>query len=298
MYLGEIAAIITAISWSISAVVFTKASEQIKTIQLNLDRLIIAFVFITLTLILTNNKFEVNLTQVIYLSISGLIGLSIGDTFLFRSFPLIGPRLSFMMMALSPVFSTIFSLLIFKDNISFINIFGICLTIIGIISVIIFRNLNRDSQVEVFKFSIKGIMYALIASLSQAFGLMFAKFANLEHSIDSFLATDIRILAAIIFLLPLSLIFKRYELPIKFYKNKNHLLKLSILGAILGPYIGITLSFYAIKNSSLGVASTLLATTPLMIIPFSIFYFKEKLNAVSIIGALIAVAGIGLIFVK
>lgn len=71
-----------------------------------------------------------------------------------------------------------------------------------------------------------------------------------------------------------------------------------LIGSIIGPYLGISLSFIAIENTSVGIAATLMSTTPIMLIPLSKYFYKEQIHFISIIGTIIAVFGVSLLFIK
>ena len=71
-----------------------------------------------------------------------------------------------------------------------------------------------------------------------------------------------------------------------------------LFGSIVGPYLGITFSLIAIANTFVGIASTLIATTPIIMLPMVLIYYKEKLSFISILGTLVAVCGVAILFLK
>jgi drug/metabolite transporter (DMT)-like permease len=62
--------------------------------------------------------------------------------------------------------------------------------------------------------------------------------------------------------------------------------------------LGITLSLIAIEHAKVGIASTLMATMPVIMLPISGFYFKEKFGWKAIVGAMVAVIGAAIIFMR
>jgi len=70
---------------------------------------------------------------------------------------------------------------------------------------------------------------------------------------------------------------------------------LTATGAVLGPFIGVSLSLLVLHYLTAGVASTFLSMTPVCIIPFSIYIHKERVSPRAIFGALVAVGGIWLL---
>ncbi len=86
--------------------------------------------------------------------------------------------------------------------------------------------------------------------------------------------------------------------PIQMISNNKNSLKLLFSGSFIGPYLGITLSFIAVTNAEVGIASTIMSTTPIIMLPMARYFYKEKLNLKSIIGAIIAVIGVALLFLR
>jgi drug/metabolite transporter (DMT)-like permease len=68
-------------------------------------------------------------------------------------------------------------------------------------------------------------------------------------------------------------------------------------GAIMGPFLGVWLSLVAVKMIPAGIAATLNAMTPIMVIPVVIFYYKEKVSYRAVLGAVVAFIGVALLFV-
>ncbi|PKN90676.1 MAG: EamA family transporter, partial [Chloroflexi bacterium HGW-Chloroflexi-7] len=64
---------------------------------------------------------------------------------------------------------------------------------------------------------------------------------------------------------------------------------------LFGTYVAIWMQQLAFKYTNVGIAQTLLATSPLFILPVSALQ-KEKLSLRSIFGVLVSIAGVALIF--
>jgi drug/metabolite transporter (DMT)-like permease len=143
-----------------------------------------------------------------------------------------------------------------------------------------------------------GFVYGLIGALGQAGGLIFAKFAFEEGNINEMVATFIRIFSSAIIMLIGVLIMKRYKNPFSLYKNDVKALSSTMVGTILGPYLGITFSLIAIANTKVGIAATLMSTMPIIMLPIVRYVYKEKLNWQAITGAFIAVAGVAVLFLR
>lgn len=293
MYLGELSALLTAILWSGTSLAFSSAAEKIGSVQLNINRMIFASFFLIVTILIMGYRFDLSNSQFTNLIISGVIGLVIGDSFLFKSYQMIGARISMLLMALSPAMSAILAFIFLNETISLLGIIGIMITISGIALVVLERNVNSK-----YKITTLGIFYGLLGALGQAGGLIFAKFAFNEGHITGFVATFIRVVSSVIIFLPILLIIKKYKNPYKlFYKDKSAF-GVTLIGTILGPFLGITFSLIAIENTKVGIAATLMSTMPIIMLPMVKYIQKENLSWRAILGAIIAVAGIGLIFLR
>ncbi|HRP01066.1 MAG TPA: DMT family transporter [Candidatus Kapabacteria bacterium] len=292
LFLGELAALLTSFLWSNSSFIFTAASMRIGSIQLNVDRMLVSLLYLILTIIIFHINLGLNYNQVLLLSLSGLIGLIIGDTALFKSFAEIGPFYSMLLYSTNPGIAAVFSFLILGETLGIFTIIGITITILGIFVV----SLDKKNANKKFRLTTRGIILGIIAALGQGIGLIFAKMAFNYGDLNSFVATFVRIGAAFIVMLILAIILRRYHNPVKLYRRDIKSLKLVALGSFIGPYIGITLSFIALENTSVGIAATLMSTSPIMIIPISRIVYKEQTSFSSILGACIAVLGIAILF--
>lgn len=292
-YIGEFSALLTAFLWSGTSLAFSSAAKKIGPFQLNIDRMILASAFLITTILIMGYSIQLTRLQYFYLVLSGVIGLIFGDSFLFKSFQLIGARISMLLMALSPGMSAILAFVFLDERITPLGLLGITITISGIALVVLEK--GSDSK---FKISGLGILYGLLGAMGQAGGLIFAKFAFEEGHIAGFVATFIRIISSVIILLPVLLILKRYKNPYKiFYENKSAF-GATLIGTILGPFLGITFSLIAIENTKVGIAATLMSTMPIIMLPMLKYIYKEKLSWRSTTGAIVAVIGVALIFLR
>lgn len=256
-------------------------------------------VIASIMLIAIVGVFGVSLTltsgQISNLVISGILGLVLGDSFLFKSFQIIGARLGIIIMAAVPVLSTILAFFFLNEIISYLGMLGMLLTIAGILIVVLERKISEENKISVNKI---GIFYGFLGALGQAGGLIFAKLAFQGGELNGFAASFIRLFSASIIILPLAATFRRYKNSFGIYPKDSYSTKVILIGTIFGPVLGITGSLIAIEYAKVGIASTLMATMPIIMLPISRFYFKEKLDWKSIIGAFVAVIGTAIIFLR
>lgn len=294
-YLGELSALLAALCWSGSSFAFSSASKSIGPLQLNINRMIIAVMFLFLTILIMNIKIDLSSFQVTHLILSGAVGLVFGDTFLFKAYQHVGARISMLLMSISPILSALLAYLFLNEIITAWGVIGMTITIAGIALVVFERSEIPSSK---YKISKVGIFYGLMGALGQSVGLIFAKYAFNAGEINGFVATFIRLLSAVLLMLPVALIMRRYKNPIKLFAKDLKALKSTLIGTILGPYFGITFSLIAIENAKVGIAATLMSTVPILMLPIAKYVFKEKLNWHAIAGAILAVSGIAILFLR
>ncbi len=293
-YLGEIAAIATSFCWSFGSIFFTLSSRLIGSGVVNRIRLTLAFFLIMLmNYILYGNLLPFNASPAtwFWFGLSGIIGFSIGDSLLFRSFVLVGPRLSMLMMSLAPIFGVVIAWIFLGETLAWIKIMAIIITLSGITMVITVRGENSGEK----KLYLMGLLCGLGAALGQALGLILSK-RGLAENLPPLSGNLIRILFATICLWLYSLIDHSFLPAIRSVAHNRRALKFLSAGVIFGPFLGVWLSLVAVKYTYIGIASTLMALPPVILIPLSALVFKEKIPFSAILGTIIALIGVALIF--
>jgi len=292
--IGQIAAFVTAICWTITPIAFEAAGKRVGSLSVNFIRLIIAFFLIGIFTLFTRGMFlplDASGSMWLWLSISGVIGFVLGDLFLFEAFVLIGSRISLLIMAVVPPITALIGFLILGETLSILDLLGMFITMGGIFLVI----LVRDPKRKKVKLShpLKGILYAFIGAIGQAAGLVFSKLGMGDY--NAFAATQIRIISAIFafaLIITLRKNWSNLSLALKDFKA----LKYISIGSLFGPVLGVSLSLLAVQYISTGVASTISSISRILIIPVSVIVFREKVTAKEILGAVITIGGVALLF--
>lgn len=293
--IGELAALGTAFCWTIVSIAFESAGKKVGSLSVNYIRLIFGFIFITIYSYITRGiLFPTDATAQnwILLSISGFIGLFLGDMFLFQAFVEVGSRISSLIMAASPPIAALLGYILLKEKLRPISGLGMAITIIGIAIVILSKD-TGEKKIKV-NYSIKGLTYAFLGAFGQSLGLILSKIGM--GSYNPFAATQIRIITGFISFTILLFVLKKFgDLKIAF-KDRKALSTIGV-GAFFGPFIGVSLSLLSLQYTSAGVSSTITSIMPVIIIPFSIMIFKEKIKPKEILGAVISVIGVGILFI-
>ncbi len=292
MFLGEISAMAAALFWAWNSVVLTEATHRIGSVNVNIARMFFASVFLLVTLFFVEGSSNISGSQYFNLVISGVVGLILGDTFLFKAFQTIGPRLGMLLMSLAPPIAAILAWFFLGEILSLAGVTGIIITLAGISVVILEKKPKKQGN----KLNRKGVIYGVLAATGQGVGLIFAKQAFNETPLNEFTASFVRLASAVIILYLMIRIQGKLKNPFKIFNGDKIAFKNTVYASILGPYLGITASMFAIANTYVGIASTLMSTVPILMIPISVFYYKEKLSWKSIAGTFVAVAGISILF--
>jgi drug/metabolite transporter (DMT)-like permease len=298
---GEFASLLTAMFWTITALAFEAASRRVGSLAVNILRLAVGFVFLSIfTWLYRGLLFPIDATPRIwfYLVLSGLAGFVFGDLCLFQSFVVIGARISMLIMALSPPMTAFIGWIILGEKLAPLSWVGMIFTITGIALVVLKREKHPDANVTrkkmKFNYPVWGILLGLGGALGQAVGLVLSKFAMNGYS--AFASSQIRIMAGIAGFLVLFLITGRWNNIFRAFSDKKALSQLS-LGAFFGPFLGVSFSLLSVQLTSTGIAATIMALVPVMIILPSVILFKEKVTFKEVFGALIAVSGVALFFI-
>ncbi len=294
LFIGELAALAAALFWSVNSIVLTEATHLVGTFAVNLGRLVFASLLLLITILVLGVEIHLSSMQVLLLISSGAMGLIVGDTAMLKAYKDIGPRLTMLLMALTPPMAALMAFIFLNETLTVLQTSGIFLTMIGIVLVII----QKRSQGEIFHFTLKGTIAGIIAAFGQAAGLILVKQAFEIGVINEFLAAFIRISSAVILLIIFGRFFSKTPNPIRLFASNGKALKYTFYGSILGPYLGITASLVALNYTLVGIASTLMSTVPVLMLPISKYYYKEELTWQSISGAIIAVVGVSMIFLS
>lgn len=293
-YIGEIAALATALCWAVTATSFEDAGKKIGSMNLNLMRLLLGMVFLSIFTLVTRGYLfptDASPSGWFWLLMSGFVGIVIGDLLLFEAFVRIGSRISMLIYASVPPLSGIMAYIFLGEAMTLLQIIGMMVTLTGIASVILVK--NKDSKKMSFSHPVSGILLAFGGAFGQAAGYIIGKFGMADY--DAFSSTQIRLIAGIIGFAILFTIRGHWPKFKSAFKRRDALVPLS-LGSFFGPFLGISLSLYAVQRINPGVASTLTSITPILLIPYAYFFKKEHVYFKEIMGTLLALSGIAIMF--
>ncbi|MBF6597541.1 MAG: DMT family transporter [Fermentimonas sp.] len=288
-HIGEIASLLTAICWTLSAIYFEKAGRRIGSLSVNIIRIFLGVIFLGITTYFTRGMFfpmDATPYNWLWLGISGIVGFFLGDLFLFKSYTIIGSRTSQLVMSLAPMLTAIIGWFFLHEILSVKSIIGIIVSVTGIMIAVAGKKLKLNVP-------LRGFLYALGGAMGQAVGLILSKKGMGDY--DAIAATQIRAIVGFAAFAILVTVMRRWKRVLITTTDKMSM-KATTIGAIFGPFIGVALSLYAVQHTSTGIASALMALTPVFIIVPSAIMFKEKITAPQVIGAVISIIGATIFF--
>lgn len=297
-HLGELAGLGTSVLWTGTSAFFTLAGRKIGSVVLNRVRLVLAALLLTVTHQIIYGEVipqSAGISTWFWLSISGVIGLVLGDAFLFQAFVLIGPRLSMILMSLAPVLATITSWIFLREVLGWLQVFGIAVTLVGIAMVVFDRD-GGNHTVHENRDYLRGILFGLGGATGQALGLVTSKL-GLADGFPALSGNLIRMLAAVLVMWVLTIALGQARATIKTFVSAGKARLYVLGGAISGPFLGVWFSLIAVQNTEVGVASTLMSLPPIFLLPVGKIIFKEQIGRNAILGTVTALLGVAILFI-
>lgn len=294
---GEWAALTAALFWAIASFLYAKLGKQMPAIWLNWLKSSMAVGLIGLTLLLRPNAPpQIGFGLLGLLGLSGAIGIGLGDSLFFAALRDLGARRALLLEAISPPLAAVLALLFLQERLALTAWAGILLTVSGVAWVIAERQADQ-AEIRLRR----GVGLGLLAVLAQAIGAVLSRAALLETSVSPLWSSLIRLMAAVLLLLPYLLVQGRHLLSGSSFEQSLSPLRSGQfwlrLGAasVLGTYLGIWLQQTALKFTATGIAQALIATSPLFSLPIAVM-MGERVSRRAVLGALVALAGIWLLF--
>jgi drug/metabolite transporter (DMT)-like permease len=307
-YIGEIISLGVAVSWTMSALAAEVGTRHLGVFVVNVWRLGCAFVLSALLMWLTLGQpypVYAGTSTWSWLLLSGVVGYFFGDWCLFNCYLAVGSRMGQLLMTLAPMFAALAAWVMIGQTLSWSALVAMVVTLAGIaISV-----MGRDEQKHVsVSLPLKGIVLGVGAALGQGLGLVLSKIGLDSYNNDvpvgilpdvanylPFASNMIRCLAGVAcFAAWLIVSGEAHRMRDSLHDHKG-------LGAMLvtvftGPFIGVGFSLMAVQYTAAGIASTLMATTPIIILLPSKWLFHQPITVRAVLGAVISVVGVSLFF--
>ena len=289
-YIGEILSLSTALVWAFSVIIFKKCGESIHPIGLNLFKNTLAGLLLVPTLLLFNVPFFPSLPGSDYLIIfvSGIIGISIGDTFFFMSLNRLGAGLSAIVDCLYSPFVILLAFLFLDENLSLVQLLGVVL----IVSAVFFTS-EKKTRANVTKRDLWiGIICGVLAMLSMAAGVVIVKPAldrvPLLWSITFRIYAGTAVLFLMLWLHPGHRTISRFHFSLKTWKY-------ALIGSFFGAYVAVILWLAGMKYTDTSIASALNQTSNVFIFILAALLLREPINRQRVLAIIAAFIGVLLV---
>ena len=306
MYIGQIISFVVAIFWTATALFSGEAARRIGSLSSNVIRMALSIVFLSLTLWAATGHpfpFHAGAEAWLWLSLSGLVGYVFGDYCLFNSYLHIGSRFGQLFMTLAPPTAALLGWLFLGEHMSATSLLAMCLTLFGIALSILSK--GGDGKMH-SRLPVKGILCGIGAGVGQGAGLVLSKLGMSHYVLPPdvpgqvsfflpFSSTLIRALAGLAGFFLIMLFSKQtFRLKEAFSDRKG--MTFISLATVFGPFLGVSLSLMAVLYTESGIASTIMALTPVLIILPHHLIYKDKVCAREVVGTVISLLGVALFF--
>ena len=307
-YLGELISLGVAFSWTIAALSSEIGSKRLGVFVMNVWRMGVTLLLSALLMWLTlGQPYPVYAGGEAWswLLLSGVVGYFFGDWCLFNSYLTIGSRMGQLFMTLAPMFAALSAWIMIGQTLAWTSLVAMAVTLMGIsISV-----LGRDDHHHVsVTLPVKGILYGIGAGLGQGVGLVLSKI-GLDHyiqnvpadvlpQIESYLPFGSNMIRCVAGLVCFSmwLILSGHAGRMRESLRERKGLLATMVAVFTGPFIGVGFSLMAVQYTAAGIASTIMALTPILILLPSRWLFHQPITMRNVVGAVISVIGVSLFF--
>jgi len=302
--IGESAAIIVSFLWTTCSILFAYAGRRIGALSVNAVRIIMAVGLLGSAHIIFFGTIvpEANSDQWLYMSLSGVVGLALGDFGYFGTLVVLGPRRGTLLMSTNPVFAVVAGYFMMNEVLDPWTFLGIVIVLLGVTWVILERDENSNETPLTTRQKALGVTYGIIGSIGQGVGLVLAKMGMKEMAdvpsvpLHPLSATLIRMIAGTIAVWVFIIAIGRFSDITRAIRDTSAI-KATFGGAFFGPFLGVWMSMVAVTYAAYtGVAATLMSLMPVIVIPVIWFLYKQRTSWRGIIGAVIAIAGVAILF--
>jgi len=297
--LGEIAALGTALLWTATYLQFTFAVRRIGAPALNRLRLTFALGFLLIAHIAVFGivlPVSQELAGWAWLTLSGVVGFAISDALLFRGLYHLGAHRTSLIMSLIPLVSALLAWALFGERLSWVQAFAALVTVGGITLVVSARQPKSEGEAAGLRIPRLGILFALGAVLAQSLRYILS-LQGMKSGFAPLSANLVQILTATTAVWIWSLVSKEKSPGFSSLRDRPAAAA-TVGGAMTGPFLGVALSMIALSKAPVGIASTLMALSPVFLLFVSRWVFKEPITVRAIVGTGLAVAGVAVLFLS
>lgn len=297
MPLHELAALGAAACWAITGVLSQPAARALGPFGFNRLRQAMVALMLAAIITLLGRWHAVAAEDLWRLSLSGVIGIFLGDTLLYVALIRLGPRRSGALFALNAPMAALMGWYALGEDLSTPAVLGVALSSMGVaLAVLGSPGRSGSHQFE----AVHGPVwiaagFGLLAAAGQALGSLIAR-PVMAGGFDPYVASLIRVSVAVLCLMLLMALPIRAVQP--YARPTPRVLLVTALSGLMAMVIGMTMLMFALQGGKVGIVSTLSALSPVLILPVLWIATGIRPSATSWAGAVLAVIGMGLIFLR
>ncbi|MBN2135040.1 MAG: DMT family transporter [Acidobacteria bacterium] len=297
---GEFAAIVFSFFIALSAVYYDDSVKKIGAYNTNALRIIIYFlgVLVVYTILFGSPIPGMAVTQFLFLGLSAAFGLVIGDLLFFSSLIYINAWLALLVSSpLVPIIVAVTGYFFLDESLSFYDILGITITLIGILIVLLEKPESVEKSKEPVSFF--GIFIVTLSAFGQAASFILAKYGMFWNGdgnttpVNPFAAALARTFVGMVIIWLMVSMQGRVGKVFKSIQPKASRKPL-LLGAVFCT-ISLILSLVSLSHTKAAISSTLMSLMPIMVIPIVYFKNGEKVSPRGILGTVISIIGVAVL---
>ena len=288
--LGGLAALVSAAAWAVGSILFRKIGDDAPPLGMNLGKGLIGLVYLGIALLFTGVE-SVSGRALFFLLVSGIVGIAVGDTLFFAALVRLEPRLTLLLSTVGQVFTVLLAFALLGERPAPQAWLGMLL-IVGGVTWVMREQMGPEERAEVRQKRFVGIVLGLLAAVCMSAGYLLSKMALSE--ISALQATFLRLLAGVAGLLVLGAGTRQLGTWLGPFRDPGLLQSILVAVAVI-MFGGFYLSMVALKLTDASVASVLMSTEPLFILPLAAIALKEKVSRRAIVGSVVSVVGVALV---
>lgn len=281
--IGMAAALGSAASWAVGAILFQRLGERISPLALTWLKGTLSTILLAFVLILTRYE-AIDNHSLLLLILSGLLGIAFGDTFFFAALRDLGAHALVVLSTLGEVLTIGLAVIFLGERHNLTAWLGIACVVCGI-AIVLQSKLTEEKTTS----SWRGIAFGLLSVLCMSVSIIIAKEGL--ATVSAIEATFIRMVSGTLGMFAFGMVTKQLRgwiLPLQDVKLVGQLL----LSVVFITFGGFWLSLVAIKYVDVSIANTLNTTDPVFVLLLTAIFLKEKITWRAVIGTALTMTGI------
>lgn len=282
---GILSALLSACSWAFGTITFERIGKVVPFVGITFFKGVFSIMLMILLLVVSGGLYPIGWREFSFLALSGIVGITIGDSLFFKSLQDLGTKTQVIFFLLGQILTMILSLLFLGELLSVEQYIGAFILLTGVIVTTWGTQTNHPNKT-------RGIIFGLASMTCFSVSAIMVKAAISDVPVIT--ATFYRMVFGTIFTLGYGVASKNFSSWIRPLKDKK-LLRLFVLNVIVITYGGFLLSMAAIKYISVSLASVLGATEPIFVLLLAFLIMRETETKRELIGTVVTLVGLFLI---